>query len=250
MNNILSKIDETFEINVNSVFELVKFDSTILEFSINKVEKLNNLLKSSGIENKRYLADNTLKQLKLVKEHKSLKPKYETIYNQCVVLLVSYFGSGIKSLFMVALTKHIMIGNRIQNKISDVKIPLVELEKMNYEVKENIGELITNNRNLSFQDMKSIVRSFKEWFNIDLSQDSTMNNISMGQACRHIIVHSGNHVDQKFINQVKNLEPRTIKKEIKIDEKIHFEPEEIFLLGNEMLCLCKIIVEELNSLFK
>lgn len=250
MKEIFELIYSTFEKNVKSVFNLVQFDDVILELSISHIDSLNQRLKQSGVQNRRLLAETTLAQLRSIRQNQSLRPKYETMYNQCIVLLVSYFGSGIKNLFTSAVTKYVMKGHDICNKDSEIKIALSELQQFNYEVRDNIGEIIVNNKNISFQDMQSICRAFQEWFKITIDRDIVCNNVTMSQACRHVIVHSGNVVERKFINQVKHLNPRTIKNNIKEGDMLIFSPKEIQQIGDDMLKFYANIGEQIQSVFR
>jgi len=96
------QIRSGFAANVASVDALVNFDRFILDFAIERVERLHQRLEP------RYLnpddnGEHTLMALKQVRANDALRPSYQQIFNQAVVLLVSYFGSTIADLFRTAL---------------------------------------------------------------------------------------------------------------------------------------------------
>ena len=61
-----------------------------------------------------------------------------------------------------------------------------------------------------------------------------MNDIIVGHAARHVVVHSGAVVDRKMINQVKGAVPRTLKEALSEGKVIRFSPEEIRSLATSM----------------
>src|SRR5438045_1313089 len=92
------QIRSGFAANVASVDALVNFDRFILDFAIERVERLHRRLEP------RYLnpddnGEHTLMALTQVRANDALRPSYQQIFNQAVVLLVSYFGSTIADLF-------------------------------------------------------------------------------------------------------------------------------------------------------
>src|ERR1044071_6944873 len=94
-----------FRKNVAAVEELLDFDRFILDFAIEGMRsaaaKLRDELKA---HNAAKVVENRLGALETVRRHDSLRPKYQTIFNQCVVLLVSYFGSTLPEIFCAAVS--------------------------------------------------------------------------------------------------------------------------------------------------
>ena len=244
MKKICNRIATNLKENIDSVYELTTFDEFILEFSISKIKKLNDKLKKT-IDNPYLLADSLITQLEGIKENKSLRPKYETIFNQCVVLLISYFGSSLRSLFVECLNIKLKNGYKLSD-VEDLKIPLTDLEVYNYDIENNIGEIVIKTKNISFQDMKSISRALDDWFGIKMERNREINNIILGQAARHIIVHSGSKIDQKFINQVKHAKPRELKLDLIENDIIKFNPDEIKILGTSILEFFNRVGERLS----
>jgi hypothetical protein len=231
--------------NIEAVNRLANFDRVVLDYSIKAIEKLqNNLL--IKFKNESLLATGTLRQLTLIRKHDSMRNQYKEIFNQCVVLLVSYFGSAVSEIFKTYVTSNI---SELKNKkafTEEFKFSPKEMSEYNFNLLAHIGEIIVLKKNISFQDMQSINRSFRDFLGISIERDSTVNDIIVGQACRHVIVHSGSVVDSKMLNQISNTKPRNLKPKIVIDSKIQFEPEEVALLSSSMIKYIKGLVEQLN----
>src|SRR5689334_22417413 len=93
------RIVESFEANVDDVRKLIHFDRDILAAAVTQLESLHTNLVKGGFTNPALNAKNTLAMMTSVRDNDSLKGRYAVIYNQGVVLLVSYFGSAIEDLF-------------------------------------------------------------------------------------------------------------------------------------------------------
>lgn len=251
MHEITKQIEEQFNSNVDSVRALLRFDELILEVSLTELEGLNEKLKNvHGIDNPYLLVNNSIKALVGVKEHKSLKSQYERMYNQCLVLLVSYFTSAINDLFIKAIQYSIVYKLELNNSKEDLKFSLKELENYNFDLREVIGEIIVSKNQISFQDMQSTCRSFKDYLSIEIKQDEDINNIIFSQACRHSIVHALSEANEKCINQIKNAIPRDLKDDLKTGDKISFSIDEIETVIKSMYNFIRLLTERINELGK
>src|SRR4051812_10208283 len=97
---ICNSVEEAFGYNVNSVRTLMEFDDILIRFTTNAVRDLHKRLREDhGINNPKFTAEGILKQLENIRNNNSLSPSYEKIYNSCLVLLVSSFGSSVSELF-------------------------------------------------------------------------------------------------------------------------------------------------------
>ncbi|HOP21733.1 MAG TPA: hypothetical protein PK055_03210 [Gammaproteobacteria bacterium] len=165
-------IENTFKDNVNDIIKLMEFDQIILNVAIKGLEKLQqNLTRLHNIDNPHLLAENTLQLLRSIKEHESLKPRYQVIFNQCVVLLVSIFASSISDLFKKGINDLAVKGDSSELKSEELKISVSQLLEFNGDIKESLGDLIAEKNDLSFQDMKSIGRAFKTYFGFTIEKD-------------------------------------------------------------------------------
>ena len=106
----LGHIQLNFSNNVAYVYDLMNFDELVLDYAIKSIEDLTGKLKKMGIDNPRLTAESTLSSLKNIHSNNSLKPKYQTIFNQCIVLLVAYFSSTVSDIFKVALKEKLCKG--------------------------------------------------------------------------------------------------------------------------------------------
>lgn len=205
--NTLQKIEDRFEEHLRTVDELISFDRIILNLCINHIENLNNRLKSGpfGITNPMYLAEGTLQTMKTVRQNDSLRINYLSMFNSCLVLQVSYFTSIVDDIFKHTIDK---LNSHNQRPDLDIKV-----------VKEN--------NDVNFQNMNSIMKTYKKYLDIEITKDSICNTIILAQCARHAIVHSLGFADQKFINQTDPARPRDIKLKIELDQKIQFSSSEL-----------------------
>ena len=96
-------------------------------------------------------------------------------------------------------------------------------------------ELFIQAKDISFQDMQSINRAFKDHLGITIERVDTVNDIILAQNYRHIIVHTGAHIDARLIKQLTNANPRSLKKNLTIGDKVQFTIEDVNIAANAML---------------
>lgn len=225
----------------------MEFDEIILTFAIQTIEESVKKLKTAhGVDNPVMTGEKALGTLKSIKTNKSLNPKYNIMFNQCIVLLVSYFGSAICDIFQVALTLKV---NTQLGEIAKEEIKLTLGEIVEYEIGLwDIGELFTLKKEISFQDMQSISRVFRDYIGINIEKDENVHNIIVSQACRHVIVHLANKVDKKLIKQVGNAFPRMVKELFTEGELVQFTPDEIKVVGESMENYIDCIIEKMKEI--
>ena len=232
----------------------MNFDSIVLEFCIRNIEALNDRIKNNAeikITAPSLTADTTLSALKEIYDHESIKAQYKTIYNQCLVLLVSYFSSSVKELFKKTI--QYLIDEDIPflgNIKGDIKLNFNELENSRFDLRNCIVDFLIDKKNISFQDMKSIARAFKDYFNIFIDQTADVDNIILGLASRHTIVHNLSQSNQKFMTQIGFAKKRHLKTDIKLFDPIEFIPEEIQLINDSMIKYLKKMKTQINTKFK
>ena len=243
VNNII----KGFRTNVESVHKLMDFDNIVLQIAINSLEELCKRLKvNHGINNPRLTAEQTLKQIKVIREHGSMRPQYEEIFNQGVVLLVSYFGSALQDLFEDSVEFSLSAGGQENLLNEELKMTIAEIKNRKFDLTHHVGEFLISSKNISFQDMQSIRRAFVDYLKADPGKDEITNNIILGQACRHVIVHNGAIVSNKLLNQIQSANPRTLKPSLVENCKVQFTPDEVKTLGNDMLQFVDRIIEKLK----
>lgn len=241
------RVSHNFSENLQSVEDLLEFDQAILQLCLSHLGDLEMELKKHGFDNPYLSVNKTIQALKNIKEHRSTKIKYRTISNQCLVLAVSHFASAIHDLFKVCI--NYAFENDLSEELNneEFKFTVKELAELGSNINERIGELISENKSISFQDMKSISRSFKDYFNYEIDKNINVNNIIFGQACRHAIVHSGARVDQSLLRQVKAADPNHLDMELVKDEGIYFKSDQLRIVIESMGVYLKDLMSGLEN---
>ena len=248
MNTIIKKISDNFKENVDSVHKLVNFDEIVQMFYLDGLKRAEKGLKKYGAEDHpNYSVKNQIKSISNIRENKSLRPHYEAMLNQCIVLLVSYFASAVEDIFELSLPYRIR--NRPLSKLrrEEIKITLGDLEQIDFNVLDNIGRIVVAKKQMSFQDMQSIANAFKDYFNFKPEKDKDVNNIILGQACRNSIVHSGGIINDKIIKQISKAKPRDLKGDLKVREKVQFNSGEIDIVATSMTCYINGLITSLHE---
>ncbi len=205
--------------------------------AIDSIQELHERLVSPpySIDNELSNGKRTLDILSGIRKNDSLKLRFSTINNQAVVLLVSYFGSATADLFRIA--SKIAVEEHKDKRVlnAELKVKVEELIEYGESLGDSIGEILIAKNSISFQDMKSIQREFKKYFGIHIERDIHVNNIILGQACRHSIAHEAGVVNSRVLHQVQGANPRDLKTALKLGESIEFTEEEITVVAGSML---------------
>lgn len=230
----MSVIDQ-FGKHIESVEQLMNFDRDVLSFAIQSIEVLQDrLTQHHQLDNPHLSAERTLTQLRGYREHDSLRPRYQTIFNQALVLLVSYFGSSVHDLFRSGVNQALIAGKGMALLKEPVKLTLMELREADFDLKDMAADLLISAKDISFQDMKSISRAFLDHLNISIPRDQSVNDIILAQACRHVIVHAGGIVNTQTIRQVSGAIPRNLKPELQLGKTVQFAVDEVRLVAKAM----------------
>lgn len=233
--NVFSEAVDNFKQNVDSVHKLAEFDRVVLEFAIQRLEKVEEVTNKSKIMNPRMTVTKALDQLRNIRSNDSLRLRYEHIFNQCIVLLVSYFGVAVKDIFERGIGEMIREGQCDNLMNEEFKITAGELSEVGQDLHNHLGALLIRKKDISFQDMQSIARAFGSYCGYSPDKDEDVNNIIAGQACRHVIVHSGAVVTKKCVQQTSKVTPRTLKKTLVVGETVKFTVDEIRILSESMI---------------
>ena len=79
----MTPIVQTFQAHVSSVRKLMGFDREVLEIAIANVRELRDkLVQHHKLDNPQLTAQRTLDILEGIRDHDSLRPRYQTIFNQ------------------------------------------------------------------------------------------------------------------------------------------------------------------------
>jgi len=244
----LSSVVEAFKKHVISVEKLMNFDRDVLEFAINAIDELQvKLVQHHQLNNPSLTAERTLQILRGYREHDSLRPRYTTIFNQALVLLVSYFGSSVHDLFRQGIASALMRGSDSALLREQIKISFRDLRDADFQLKELAPDLLVQAKDISFQDMQSIARSFKEYLDITIDRSEDLNDIILAQGCRHVIVHSGGEVGNRLIRQISGAKPRKLKPILNVGESIQFSVEEVSQVAKSMLAYLEAVASQVEA---
>jgi hypothetical protein len=233
----------TFASGLDSVRQLLEFDRVIIDeaiASLNAFAETQNHQTEVAVKNK-------VASIRNIRNSDSLRPRYALMHNQCVVLLVSYFSAAMDDIFRAAVREALRRQVSVPVAAIDVKLAYRDVANTNETLETVITEAFIAQKDVSFQDMKSIVRVFKESLDIDLPRSAQMDDVILGQAARHAIVHAAARVDARMIKQVAGATSRTLKQQLNQDQTIQFSPIEVIHLGQSMR---ELIAETLQRLQK
>ena len=249
MSKDYQSILKSFKSQTQKILSIPEFDRDVLEQIISSLNELDHDLKMGGIDNKQLRPDFALTLLNSLYEHGHERAKYKPILNQCVVLLVSYFGSTISDIFQVGINNLFVKPSKLNSKMqkTELKFTLKELADYDFVLKDLIGELLVKKTDISFQDMQSIYRAFDQSFGIKIDWDVNVSNIILSQALRHVIVHNSEIIDEKCLNQLRVADSRTIKNDIKLNEKVAFTIDDVTIIAKSMMEYSENLVLMLNN---
>jgi len=234
MAKTLTSVRSAFVQQCTAVVELLEFDDLIVEHLVAGLDWIVEELESKNQHTLANSVGNRLKVLKNVRLAQSLRPRYETIYNQCVVLLVSYFDATMSDLFKVSVAGALKSGAAVPASKRSVHVSWQSLSTPDSPVEKLIADRIVDEDDISFQDMQSIRRAFSQNLGLDIGRDEKTNDVILGQACRHVMAHAGGRVDDRLLRQLSGANPRRLKAKLVAGELIVFDPAEVRLLAGAM----------------
>jgi len=230
----MKHIINQFEVNMKLVADLMDFDRFLMGFALSCVERARARLVKSGFDIAANRMDNSITALRTVRENDSLRSRYDAMTNQCVVLLVSYFSTALEESF-----KHLLLESIKSDSIDlfskeIVTITLGQLHKTEFDLSEDIAEIVSSKDDVSFQDMKSVNRVFKKYIGYNHDRNSDLDNIIYGQAARHIIVHDSGNMNKRFQRQIGSCPNRTIHLTLPKSGTVQFDEDAIQALIESM----------------
>lgn len=242
LHEIKHKTIENFNSNLEEVNKLLNFDKSVLDNLIGKLNGLHEVAKRLSIPKGHEFWNkliNMIKEIEYIRSHDSINIcNYNTINNQCVVLLVSHFTATLHDLFRNVI--EVYIENSITEHLDDVaKIEFTVKELIDHTKDDNcISDIILEKdktKSVNFQDMKSTKRAFDSYFQIHILNKTSVGekNIIFAQIARHNIVHYGAIVNQQFITRIKILSDRDIKSDELFEEgqELKFSQKEIEVIA-------------------
>ncbi len=237
MKDKIQKIIEKFELQISSVFKIIEFDKEYVEIVVKQLKELKKKLIGFGIQNPIYHPTSQIKLLSSLIQSGPKQRKYQPVYNQCLVLLVSYFASTINSILNEGLNYYLNNSDNLPDKVAnqEFKLSLRELQELQFDLSEKIGSIIVRKSDISFQDMKSIARAFEQFLGITIQKDEDVDNIITAQALRHIIVHNSEIIDDKCIKQLTNAGNRKFVEDVEPNKKAVIDADDLNIVKASML---------------
>ena len=243
---MFTDIAASFRENAGDVERLIDFDREVLNIMITSLTSLKNDV-PPDLHVVRGRIDRTSQIVTGIRNNESLKFKYGVVCNQAVVLLVSHFSSALGDTFRKAVSDSL---DRDDNKPlldEELKLTFRDMRERSWNLKASAADLLIAKKDLTFQDMQSTVPAFDTYVDVQIEKDQRTNNIILGQAARHVIVHSSGRVNEKMLKQVAKAEPRTLKPSIALDEPLIFTKEEVLELKSEMIGYVAALISTLEK---
>lgn len=237
MKNEIDSIIDSFYDQLDRVEEIVEFDRQYLEEAIKALNDQKEALEKIGVHNSDHHPDAAISILQALIRSGPEQLKYQSVFNQCLVLQVSYFASAVSSIFNSGLTHYLASPGLLNDSIKkmELKFTLGELMDFGYDLSLDIGRVVSNKSGVSFQDMQSIARGFSKFFDIDIEKDEDVENIIASQAFRHAIVHNGEIVDSKCIRQLQATPKRNFVEKIKENDRIVISHDDLNVVKKSMM---------------
>lgn len=236
----------TFRSNCNEVERLLKFDQDVLASVITLLEGLHNDLKTKHLSDQMN-GGRVLQMVRNIRDNDSLKSRYDTVHSQAVVLLVSHFASALGDIFRTSIASQIERDDPGEILNEEIKLTFRDMREKGWNLKDAVPELLIEKKDIKFQDMQSVVRAFKDYAGITLDRDDVTNDIIVGQAARHVIVHDGGRINERMVRQVSGARPRSLKQVVAAGEVVRFESAEVLHLMRQMLVYVDRVIGELRA---
>ncbi len=130
----LVEVVSVFEASIASVKQTASFDRLVMDTTIGMLEVLESRLREDhGIDNPRLTAQLALQNMRNIRENDSLRPKYEEMFNQCAVLLVSHFGAALGDLFRHGVTTALASGVETKLNHDEIKLTIQENHDLRFD---------------------------------------------------------------------------------------------------------------------
>jgi hypothetical protein len=242
---------EQHRANQSRVGDLLSFDDAILNYCILALKHLEERLRNNEevkITVAPLLPAGTIKALEGIREHESFREQYAQMFNQCLVLSVSYFTSALHSIFVKAVNHACCCcPDLLSVKKGDIKFTFAELRACEFNLVDHLGELIVNKKDVSFQNIEGALQAFKDFLGVEIESDQHVHNVILALASRHVIVHSLGVTDQKFLSLLDHAPNRSVKRLLGFEYPLFFEPAEIHSIQQSMDVVLSTLIDAVSS---
>lgn len=203
-----SSEDNEYVIKLKSRFEKIeKLESTPMMMRDQAVQCLEKVINESKklVHNDKKVIQNNIDSLENIKEE-SMKERFSVIYSQMCVLAVSSLEAILKEYFVDSFNDKTDI-NIENKKLNEIKVTIRDIIDNELNFDNKLGSLILERDKPNFQDLKSILSNFKNYFNKEIKLESDLQKkLCFYLEIRHLLVHKGGVVDKRFINSTKVLD--------------------------------------------
>ena len=202
----ISENNEYVTILKSRLEKIEKLESTPMIMRDQAVQCLRRLLKKAQLKHKeKNRIENKINLLENIKEE-SMKEQFSVIYSQMCVLAVSSLEAILKEYFVDSFNDKTDI-NIENKKLNEIKVTIRDIIDNELNFDNKLGALIIERDKPNFQDLKSILNNFKNYFNKEIELESNLQKkLCFYLEIRHLLVHKGGVVDKKFINSTKVLD--------------------------------------------
>lgn len=202
--------------------QLIETPNRIQEFGLSYLRAIDASKLSHSEKTKLH---NSIRALENISQG-SLKNSFQIIYNQLCVLSVSLLSATLEQHFINYANSNWQQVNTSAKKLEELKISLKYLIENNLKFGGKFGKLIIEKDNsIKFQDLNSTLRTYKEYFGLDIVlNDDVQKKIIFYQQVRHIIVHKGGIIDESFISATSY--KRANIRNLKVGDKVNLEEED------------------------
>jgi hypothetical protein len=239
-------VAKSFLGNCTAVNGLIGFDATVLSLVIDCLEELHARLKKLHASDQQN-GGRVLTIVRNIRDNESLRSKYQVIYGQAVVLLVSHFASAMADLFRASIAMSLESHDHDPLLDEDVRITFREMREKDWNLRSSAADLLIAKKDLTFQDMQSISRAFSTYLGVQLEKDQITNNIILGQAARHVLVHASGIANDRMVRQVSSAKPRTLKPKISAGDHLSFSSSEVLELMGQMKAYLERAIDSVKS---
>lgn len=230
---MFATVSTSFHKNCTDVERLVNFDREVLQVVDGLLDDLHKRLKPVHASDQMN-GGRVLTIVRGIRNNNSLRSNYSAIYGQAVVLLVSHFASALADIFRLAVSASLETEESEALLSEELRLTFREIKERGWNLKSSAADLLIAKKDYTFQDMQSTVRAFDSYVGVKLVRDQTTNNIILGQAARHVIVHASGLVTERMLRQVSGATPRTLRPTLQLGQALNFTPEEVLSLKSEM----------------
>jgi len=205
--------------NIENIEAFLKFHEEVLNIAREMCIFRKHFIRD---KKKQKIFNKTISALRNPEKRSDLKPGYRELRKQAFISIVCYFDAFLRDF----CTEFINI-NYHQIEDNEIRIKWNDLKKGDFKFENIVGELYINCKGINFLDLKSIKRDFALLgIKIDgILTKTEEEDLVYYQNLRHIFIHKGGIVDNKFIDVLKGIK-RYVN--IKEGEKIIINYNDIY----------------------